>query len=364
MTETNELHFSNLNGNSLWQNKFYITLWAVQVDAQVDSDTAACLETALMSPGNQRSWTPSQLVRLHFNPNSPFKKKAFSGKEQRTTFLLSNAFHISNRNKLVRLVLLCWSVRRSRSSPRIQPDQLRADVCMSQRNRNSFAYLLERRWRSRAFKGTQRGTTKTSNGSGSHTWVGETKRGNDVLNEPQGQGHQTEALPHSKPVHGWHWTQEGNTATAEEAIPGSARGKRRWLPSPTLWLPTSAFHRPIPVGSQLGDPGKCSPQGPAPPTPAAKEEAFPLPQRKASEGEPAQDAGGQYPHPQLWKITSLSSLSLWCQRPTQRVKCCITISSSTRYITLSRWLFVLLPFKHCEENFFCCSQYQNCTSLR
>lgn len=202
MTETNELHFSNLNGNSLWQNKFYITLWAVQVDAQVDSDTAACLETALMSPGNQRSWTPSQLVRLHFNPNSPFKKKAFSGKEQRTTFLLSNAFHISNRNKLVRLVLLCWSVRRSRSSPRIQPDQLRADVCMSQRNRNSFAYLLERRWRSRAFKGTQRGTTKTSNGSGSHTWVGETKRGNDVLNEPQGQGHQTEALPHSKPVHG------------------------------------------------------------------------------------------------------------------------------------------------------------------
>lgn len=46
------------------------------MDVQVDSNTVACLEIALMSPGNQRSWTPSRLARLNLNPKLPFGEES------------------------------------------------------------------------------------------------------------------------------------------------------------------------------------------------------------------------------------------------------------------------------------------------
>lgn len=55
ITDTNEIHFFNLENNSPEQHKFYITPCPVPVGVQDNSNTAACLEIALMSPGN---WMP------------------------------------------------------------------------------------------------------------------------------------------------------------------------------------------------------------------------------------------------------------------------------------------------------------------
>lgn len=143
------------------------------MNVQVDSNMAACLEIALMSPGNWRPWTRASWQGSISTQSSPWWRKQ-SQRSNAKTCTVCNGFHISNGDQLMRpgfKLLICFILLISEmiyhhpESSKITSDLISVWV----RKTETTLCIYNIGDRGAEAKGAQRDILKTGNQGAAHT---------------------------------------------------------------------------------------------------------------------------------------------------------------------------------------------------